>query len=77
MLAIIARSSTYVAKLPCIVNGLRVYPKLSLCEHLLRGSMNKINKQGLKMSLCMVSFCLCVDSVFPKYSPENMVVNLV
>ena len=54
LLAIVAKSSAYVADEILILDVPKVYPLSPCCNHLRRGYKNIINKYGLRVSPCIV-----------------------
>ena len=66
----IARSLAYGVELYCSIDVLKLYLKLSLSNHLMKFSINRINKYRLKVFPFMVPLFICIGYVFQKYSRE-------
>ena len=73
MLAIAARSSTYVVEGIFTLDVPNVYPIFLCYNHLRRGSKNMMNKYGLRVSPCIVPLWMGMGCVLPKCSPMNVV----
>ena len=73
LFAIIARLSVYAAKFIVILDVPNVYPFLPLSNHLDSGSTNIIKRYGLRMSPCIVPYCIDIFCILPKCYSINMV----
>ena len=70
-----AKSSAYGPEYILVLEVLKVYPVFLFCSHRRNGFRKIINRYGHSVSPCMVSFCMEIGYVLPKYSPMYVVVD--
>ena len=75
LLARAAKSSVYAAEFISVLEVLKVYPLFPFCSHHRSGSRKIINRYRLSVSPCMVSLCMGIGCVLPKYSSMYVVVD--
>ena len=73
LLAIAARSSAYVADEILTLDVPKVYPLCPCYSHLRNGSMNMINRYGLRVTLYIEYLWMGIGRVLPKCSPVNII----